>query len=306
LIAKPLRAAVNLFGLRLDIVSGHHQGATRTFSRLSFSVGSDVADDLSVFADPLEPAHFKVWRTHPLGSKVRLLANSGAIVLDDGARLERHAWADRPLPTAIRANGVEITLTQNLQVEPLLKPAGAVALLVAGGWMAASLLGLATGQSGPSMATPSAAPGLRLAASGTTDHDVGVLNDRLHAAGLDQHITLSDDGSNVLTASGAITPAEATDWRAILKWFDGTGARAWLVNKVSTTAEVEATPSIASVWFDGGKAQVELSDRSVVGVGTTFGDNWLIDAVDHDGVEMSRGGRQVKLAFQGADDGQDR
>ncbi|EFO28564.1 hypothetical protein TRICHSKD4_6269 [Roseibium sp. TrichSKD4] len=295
----------DLFGLKVRIVGGYHEGVSKTSNQLSFTIGSDGNDDFCLFAETIEPSHLKIERNHALAGSARITAQNGPVILENGSRLEAGTFAEVDLPTTVRANGTTIEFEKTGNVLEIVRNFILVLLIFVGSWLAADLLRVTFDKSvlQPANAAvdaltekvDAALPGLT--GQKPTQQHAELLQTRIRDAGLAHRIVVTEGRDNVLVASGSIPDAEAASWRTILKWFDELGSPMRLVNNVVKTKKDASVPAIASVWFENGKAQVLLSDGNVVGVGDTYGGGWKVEAITREGIEISRGGKNVKLTF---------
>lgn len=286
-----------LGGLRFAVEKGMHAGAKLASPTSDMTIGSAAENDVVLLGDSLAGKHVRLSVINPWRQIVRIEAQQQPVSLADGRQIAAGRYIDVTLPVRFRVGTAECRAEAIRQVSAARRYAvPAIVLLLAAvvlPWLT-SLFGASpnVGRQTNSSATFNSA----MTGNGSGEKWQASLNDRLKVSGLGAQISVERGASGSLVAVGSIEESETEKWRDVIKWYDSQGAVPLLVNNVTHSGVMTVVPQIRAVWFDI-KPQIVLLNGQSAGIGETIGSGWKIEAIDAQGVLLSRDGKTARITF---------
>ena len=294
--------------LNIDVLSGVHSGVSQRIESGEILIGSGADCDVILFADPLAERHLSIAPKSVLGSTVVIKALDGRVTLDNGTTLEPGQWAEGRMPLDLSVEGTHVTVSRTINphefARPALAVATALALIVLGPNLVNTAFSSASWSSSDfRVVARNANPGVERpndiitnasSISETEDAAIG-LRTRIRDAGLGHMIDVVPGRDGTILVSGEIGPGNASEWRGILRWYDGVPGAPSLLNGVRRGVAPEM-PSIASAWLLGDK-HITLSTGERLREGDRVKGGWTVKSIAEDGVILNRNGSDVTLTF---------
>ena len=292
--------------LNVDILSGVHSGVSQRIESGEVLIGSGSDCDIILFADPLADRHVAITPKSTFGSTVVVKALGGRVTLDSGTTLEPGQWAESRMPLDLSVEGTHVTVSRTINPHEFARPALAVATALALIVLGPNLVNTAFSSASWSAsdfrvvarngAAPAANDVVTNATSFSVTEDAAIgLRTRLRDVGLGHMIEVVPGRDGTIRVVGEIGRENASDWRGVLRWYDGVPGAPGLVNDVRRGTSPEL-PSIASVWLMG-EREITLSSGERLREGDRARGGWTVKTIGDEGVVLNRNGSDVTLTF---------
>lgn len=312
--------------LNLAVEGGLHVGVRQEVPFGPVRVGSDVAADIVLRDDGIEPFHLVIEHD---GERIRLEALADGVDIEGVGVLSQgeSCHLELPVVTSLGAArlrwfvpavpAVDPPMPQTSRLLRLLHGrsdwvVGVVAILCAGFVVSNQVADAAfsnrdarpveQGDSAhpkvaglPDSVTGSGAAAAPKAAT-SPDSAIGVVRAQISKAGL-LNVSVTPGGAGVVMATGTIEPAAAGSWQAVQQWFDEHFAgELTLVNAVTTKAEkLPSSIAIEAVWRGASPHLIVRGQKYALG--STLDAGWTIDGIEEDRVLLKRDGRVVAVRY---------
>ena len=298
--AIELESLRNPLALNIDVLSGAHQGVAQRVESGAVTIGRGPDCDVILFADPIEARHVTIAPKSSFGSTVVIKAVDGAVMLDNGTMLEPGQYAEGQMPLDLSLAGTHVTVSRTVNPHEFARPALAVALALALIVAGPNLVDTAFSSVTRTAAPTGPAIETALVTNSTPKADqavsiVEVFRDRVRTAGLGHLIEVTEAADGSILASGEIDRENGSEWRRVLRWYDGMPAAPGFINAVRV-GKAPAMPEIASVWLLG-EPEITLASGEKLREGDSARGGWTVKVIAEDGVILTRNGSDVTVTF---------
>jgi hypothetical protein len=297
---------------RLTVTAGAHKGASVVNSSGSITVGRSENCDIVLFADDIEPAHFRVKVEPGLLGKLVVHALQGPIQIKGRSLVDVGEYCDIAAGAEIIAGSAMVRVERLADPNNLAVPAlraGIVVLALATAWVGWSLLttlaNLIPAGASSVMETVSAPVSREIGAVMGTPASKEAANleafawrarAQLEDLGLNRGLRVASGAPGVLKITGTISEAQSSSWNEFLRWYDANPDFPKLIREVSRSEVETGLPALQSVWLDG-EPTVYFKDGASATVGETVNGDWKIKEINAASVLVERDGSTVALTF---------
>lgn len=287
--------------LSMKIESGLHKDAQMKLAADEFSIGSDPECDLVLLDDGIAGKHASVSVKNSLmGHAIEVTTHQDNVSLN-GARLEKARPSTfETVPARIDLGDVCVMLDGSghgstkwlLALNDRVIRLCFVALL-----FFAVLLGMDLAAGSPDAPPPAA----RLetaepssAAEQPTPQEI--LLGKISEAGLENALTVSQPAQNTVVVTGSLPKEKLGKWTSIHHWFDGQANGILLTSNVRAAPVLSNFPAISAVRL-GDDKQVRFLNGTVAGIGDKVHDNWTVEDITAEGLQISKGPNTLTISF---------
>jgi hypothetical protein len=297
---------------RITVTGGAHRGASIVNSTGAITVGRAENCDIVLFADDIEPAHFRIKVEPGLLGKLVVHALQGPIEIKGRALVDVGEYCEIAPGAEITAGSATVRIERMADPNNLAVPAlraGIVVLALSTAWVGWSLfttLATLIPAGASSVFETVSAPVSREigAAMGTpASKDAAALEAfawraraQLEDLGLNRGLRIASGAPGALKITGSINETQSSAWNEFLRWYDGNSDFPKLIREVSRSEIDTGLPALQSVWLDG-EPTVYFKDGASAKVGETVSGDWTIREITAASVTVERDGSTVALTF---------
>ncbi|MEZ5792450.1 MAG: FHA domain-containing protein [Nitratireductor sp.] len=310
---KGLREALDQY--RLIVTGGNHAGASVTRASGTVKLGRNATNDIVLFADALEPEHFRLELPSKVGGKIVLHAIQGSVTVNGNRLVQVGEFADIKSGSLLSAGNCEVKVERIADpvhfAVPALRGGLAVLALIAAFvvWNLVSAMWTIIPAGAEGIIKSVSAPVSRefrgaLESTGLTSRKTATavepfawtVRAKLEESGLSRKLRVVGSEDGTLRISGTISDRDSGPWNEFLRWYDGQTEFPQLIREVSRGEDKNDFPPLQSVWL-GDRPTAYFQDGTVAGIGATIPGDWVIADISGGVVVLERDGSQIRLTY---------
>lgn len=280
--------------IRLTVLSGLHKGSETYLTGGIGTIGAEPSDDVMLVDDDAVGPQVHLTATSSLlGTILRVSSKRQDLKVEGSPLRDGETWTR--LPCTLSFGEIEIELCDPPDAPPgldLLRGGSVWVLAIA--IMAAAYMLAPTRPPLWQVAAP--AEPVVMAASEVLPDPVTLVSEKLAAANLADHLTVSHAGNGAVMVSGSLPKTLMRDWRVLRMQHDSEASGVGIMSKVRPMRDLVELPAIAAVRF-GADPSLLMGNGETLHPGGKLPDGWVISKIEQDGVMLSRRGERLKVNF---------